>query len=490
MLLERIYEWAHSHPTKTAIICNDVAVNYASFSRAIDAARRFLEPHALPAGRTAIVLVHSPADAWIILLALRSLGLNTICVYSIDHALQLKLRNMAFVVVTQREATAHKLEAKTLAGINVLTIPTAIYANIHTGDLPLIDSNCAPFGGQIIYTSGTTGIPKKVLLDSTFEDLRNEWRARLYSFNKDTITFENCQLWSAVGERSPSAVWHVGGCVVYDLRDLNRMFRHGVNSTTLSSATLKKLIQSLDRSEPPHHDCELFVTSGFLSVTLAEVVISRVTKRLGLTYATSELGTPLMLSRVEATKDMHWLAPDDRRTIEIVDENGNVCREGELRFLLTEVDCTSYLDDAEASAKVFRNGFFYPGDVAVRRADGRIRILGRIDDVVNVQGKKYPVAPIEHRIQQLLGVDEVCVFSGLNAAGNEEIAVAVQSSRQLSRSELEAVARQCVPFELVRFTVFNEFPRTETGTGKTRRSMLKKQLFPLNRAGTQAPHSA
>ena len=72
MLLERIYEWAHSHPTKTAIICNDVAVNYASFSRAIDAARRFLEPHALAAGRTAIVLVHSPADAWIILLVVLS----------------------------------------------------------------------------------------------------------------------------------------------------------------------------------------------------------------------------------------------------------------------------------------------------------------------------------------------------------------------------------------------------------------------------------
>jgi acyl-coenzyme A synthetase/AMP-(fatty) acid ligase len=166
------------------------------------------------------------------------------------------------------------------------------------------------------------------------------------------------------------------------------MFRHGVNSTTLSSATLKKLVQSLDRSEPPHHDCELFVTSGFLSTTLAEEVISRVTKRLGLTYATSELGTPLLLSRVEATRDMQWLAPDDGRTIEIVDENGNVCREGELRLLLTEVDCTSYLDDDEASAKVFRNGYFYPGDMAVRRPDGRICILGRVDDVVNVQGKK------------------------------------------------------------------------------------------------------
>ena len=68
-------------------------------------------------------------------------------------------------------------------------------------------------------------------------------------------------------------------------------------------------------------------------------------------------------------------------------------------------------------------------------------------------------------------------FSGLNAAGNEELAVAIQSGRQLSRSELETVARRCAPFERVRFTVFNEFPRTETGTGKTQRSMLKKQLF-------------
>src|SRR5262249_5340900 len=121
------------------------------------------------------------------------------------------------------------------------------------------------------------------------------------------------------------------------------------------------------------------------------------------------------------------------------------------------------------------NGFFYPGDMAVRRADGRIRILGRVDDVVNVQGQKYPVAPIEHKIQQWLDVDEVCVFSGLNASGNEELAVAVQSSRQLSRSELDAVARRCAPFERIRFTVFKEFPKT--GLGKTRRSMLKKQLF-------------
>ena len=479
MLLERIYEWAVSHPTKTAIVCDDVAINYASFSRAIDAARRFLEPHALPAGRTAILLVNSPPDAWVLLLALRSLGLNTICLRNIEEALRLKLRNIAFVVVTDREATSHKFKAKALAGINVITIPTAIYANIHIGELPLIESNAVPFGDHIIWTSGTTGIPKKLLLDSKFEDLRNEWRARLYSFSKDTVIFENTQVWSGVGGKSPPAVWHVGGCVVYDFRpdSFSRIFRHGVDSLKLTPMTLRELLRSLDTSGPMDHDCELIIGSGFLSVPLAEEAINRVTRRFVIAYGASEIGTTPLLSRVTITDDIHWLTPDDRRTIQIVDENGNICREGELRFLLTEVDCASYLDDAEASAKVFRNGFFYPGDMAVRRPDGRIRILGRIDDVVNVQGLKYPVAPIEHKIQQLLGVDEVCVFSGLNAAGNEEIAVAVQSSRQLSRSELEVVVRRIRSFNSVRFIVMNEFPRSETGTDRTRRSMLKKQLF-------------
>src|SRR5262249_7754736 len=178
-----------------------------------------------------------------------------------------------------------------------------------------------------------------------------------------------------------------------------------------------------------------------------------------------------------ATKDMHWLSPGDGRTVQIVDERGNECLEGELRIPLTDIDCTSYLDDQEASAKVFRNGFFYPGDMAVRRADGRIRIRGRVDEVLNVQGRKHAVAPIEHAIQHQLGVDEVCVFSGLNAAGNEELAVAIQSARQLSRPELEGVARWFASFERVRFMVLNEFPRTDTGTRKTRRSMLKKLVF-------------
>ena len=56
----------------------------------------------------------------------------------------------------------------------------------------------------------------------------------------------------------------------------------------------------------------------FLSVPLAEEAISRVARRLMITYGSSEMGATLLLSRFTATHDMHWLAPPDGRTIQIV----------------------------------------------------------------------------------------------------------------------------------------------------------------------------
>ena len=99
------------------------------------------------------------------------------------------------------------------------------------------------------------------------------------------------------------------------------------------------------------------------------------------------------------------------RKVQIVDEEGRDCspgQEGDLRVLVRETDVTSYLDDEAASAKFFRDGYFYPGDIAVGRSDGRIRILGRAADVLNLQGQKIAVAPLEQRVQEFLGVSTVC----------------------------------------------------------------------------------
>src|SRR5262249_3188696 len=87
------------------------------------------------------------------------------------------------------------------------------------------------------------------------------------------------------------------------------------------------------------------------------------------------------------------------------------------------------------------------------------------------------VAPIEQAIQRDLKVDEVCLFSGLNKQGYEEVVVAIQSNREIEKTELESVAHKFFPSERVRFAIYREFPRTETGMRKVKRALLKKLVF-------------
>ncbi len=116
------------------------------------------------------------------------------------------------------------------------------------------------------------------------------------------------------------------------------------------------------------------------------------------------------------------------------------------------------------------------------RADGRIRILGRVADVLNVKGEKIAVAPLEQRIRQTLEVDEVCLFSGLNAAGQNELVIVIESDSEPPKEKLNSISgefgsREFGEFDKVRFSVLREFPRAEAGTAKILRAALRKLVF-------------
>ncbi len=54
-------------------------------------------------------------------------------------------------------------------------------------------------------------------------------------------------------------------------------------------------------------------------------------------------------------------------------------------------------------------GYYFTGDGARRDADGRYRIIGRVDDVINVSGHRFGTAEIENAINQAKGVVESAV---------------------------------------------------------------------------------
>jgi acyl-coenzyme A synthetase/AMP-(fatty) acid ligase len=484
MILERIYQWAQRQPDQPALISNDFPLTYLSFWNAIRRACDFFAGEDLPAGGNAVILVRSLLDTWIIVMALRALSLNTICVRSNEQTKSLGTRGAACLVTTQPEAATYGLPEDVWSGTKVVIMPSpANSIENKDGLLPWYSGGSA-FGGHILYTSGTTGTYKKLWMGGEFEDRRNRIRAQLYSFDRRTVYHSlDFELWTGTGFKTSSAVWHAGGCVVLDERKENfeNFFSHGANFAKLLPWQLKVLLLRW-REEPgcPDSGFALAVGGGFLPAHLAEEAHRKITTRLSVNYSSTEINSVRLHSDFTVKDDLYWLMPTDAERVQIVDEGGKECQinqQGELRILPADVDCHEYLDDKEATAKVFRGGFFYPGDMAVKREDGRIRILGRVGDVIVLKGEKLATAPLEQDIQRRLQVEEVCVFSGLSSRGEEELIIAIESARAIAKSELEAIAGKFPRFEKVRFSIRSNFPRTVTGRRKINRALLKKMVF-------------
>lgn len=482
MITNRIYEWAHSQPNKTALIYNDVSITYWNFARSIVALRNFFRQQDLAAGQTALVLVRNLADAWAIVMALRSLGVNTSTVGSARHAENLKIRNAACLVITEGEQNLHFYNSNALIGTKVIIVPET-FNNVQRGDLVPGSQDVSSFGGHMLFTSGTTGTYKKLIDKGENEEKRNIVRARQLSFGKETVAhLFDFPLWTGAGFKQPSAVWYMGGCVILDQtkNKYSNAFKYGITFASVVPPMVNALIVSRKNSAAhPNIHTEFALAGGFVSPQAAKQVVSDLNSRLSSYYSSTETGGIVMYMNYVADDDLYWFIPSFQ-DVEIIDEfcmNCAVGQEGQLRVRLTEIDCNGYLDDTEASAQVFRDGFFYPGDMAVRRSDGRIRILGRTDDVVNLRGLKRAAAPIEQAIQNALRVDEVCLFSSLDDKGNEEFVIAIETDREVEQTKLQAVSREFASFGRVRFVMFKEFPRAETGMRKIQRSTLRKLIF-------------
>ena len=478
MIIDRIYEWARIQPNKNAIIWNDIEISYAWFARLIEITRRFLERQHLPRGSTCALVIRNLADCWIVCIAARAIGLNTISLRNASQARQLEIRDLSCFVTV--EAEVRDLASPQSANARIINIPISIYSNASQDDLPVPLEINSIYGGHILYTSGTTGAYKKLLWHASDEEQRATARAKFHQFDARTVLHNLAYLWTGAGFKRPLSVWRVGGCVVFDQTPdfLSKFFQHGITNALILPSTLDQLLSTHKLRLASSVRPTLNVGGSVLSPHQVLRALDQLNSDVIIEYSATELSTPPLMSIVRNEDDIVWLWPQAGRDISIVNEElASVApnEEGILRIALNNLDFESYYDEPGGKS-AFNDGYFYPGDMAVKRADGRIQILGRIGDVINIGGTKFAVAPIEQRLQRHLGADEVCLFAHLNDTGQEELIVAIQSSSAPAQAKLDDVRREFSAFESVKFHVLNEFPRTDTGTAKVQRVILKNLL--------------
>jgi len=129
--------------------------------------------------------------------------------------------------------------------------------------------------------------------------------------------------------------------------------------------------------------------------------------------------------------------------VAIIDDDGRILgsnRDGEVVARGPSV-FDGYLDNAEANAKAFVNGWFRTGDLGRFDDDGYLTLTGRLKDVINRGGEKIGTAEVEAVLLRHPQVTEVCVFGIPHPSLGEEVAAAVATRRVVTGQELQAYAR-------------------------------------------------
>jgi acyl-coenzyme A synthetase/AMP-(fatty) acid ligase len=222
---------------------------------------------------------------------------------------------------------------------------------------------------------------------------------------------------------------------------------------------------------------QLAVTGGTMTPSQVDQAKARITPRLFNWLGSTEAGV-VALTPLDTPEDhkWHWLASG--RVVEIVDESDSPVPTGEIGRVRvsTAGGPTSYLNDEAATRAFFKDGFFYPGDLAVMRSDGRMALQGRVTDVINVRGDKVSPAPIEDRLGELLGVSGVCLFSMQNDSGEEEIHVVIETPTPIDSERLiAAINQELYGFSRARVHFAAALPRNQMG--KVLRQAVRAQAI-------------
>ena len=146
-----------------------------------------------------------------------------------------------------------------------------------------------------------------------------------------------------------------------------------------------------------------------------------------------------------------------------------------------------YVENPEANADAFVDGWFRTGDEGMLDDDGYLTLTGRLKEQINRGGEKISPLEVDARLLAHRAVADAVTFAIPDARLGEEVAAAVVLEPGVEAPEAalqDFVAQTLAPFKVPRRIVFvNELPKGPTG--KLQRIGLAERLD-LHDSGTPA----
>jgi acyl-coenzyme A synthetase/AMP-(fatty) acid ligase len=464
---------ASERPDAVALIEDGRAISFAQFSRDIVRFTAALRELGLARGSTVAVQCRTISTHWLLLLALEQLNVATASFDAREGApSHADLLLSADLVLTDAElgpvAVKRQFEVTPEWVRGVLArepVEGAVREQQSPDDIV-----------RILRTSGTTGRPKRIAFTRRMNELRTRRYGERYAFTGDSRYLRTLPFSIGLPYGCATACLRAGGCVVNARGEsVDVVTKYGITHLTLLPNQLKALLDGLPADFVKPANLMISTSGSALSDQLAERALRSLATELIDNFGSNEVGG---ISWRRMSLGDNFASVCAGTEVEVVDASGRPLPSGvpgQLR-VRSEGMVHGYLGDPEATRRFFRDGWFYPSDVAVLDGPRRLRVIGRADEMITTIGGKFAPSDLEAIVTARLGEGDVGVCTVAGKDGAENVYVAIAGAR-LGHQELlalvtEAFSKLIIGNFLV--VVMRAIPRN-TG-GKIQRDRLKEMI--------------
>ncbi|MDJ0949148.1 MAG: class I adenylate-forming enzyme family protein [Alphaproteobacteria bacterium] len=435
---------AETRPDRPAIEDGDRTITYGELDvRVTDAAAR-LQAAGVRSGDVVGVMLPDSADHLIVLWALARAGGVAL---SLNAALPMteKLRSVAQVDVTHLITDPGSPGVGDLRVLPVQDVVTSAPPEA-TETAPFVAPALRPEAPvTMLQTSGTTGAPKLIVRShAQFKDyIRRDQQG--HGFTPTDRYLAVVRMSFSFGRDSCLSMTYIGATVVID-RSTSRdgliaaVREERITALILTPAHLRALLDHADVDGVLFPQVRALVV-GSAAVTSEERLRARLrlTPSLQERYGLNETGA----IAVAAPADQDAV-PDavgrllDGIDAQVVDSDGRPLPTGEVGLIGFRGAHfpTGYFRDPDETARAFRDGWFYPSDLAALNDDGYVFLKGRADDVISNEGAMFYPIEVENVLLMHPAVAEVAAFGWPHPRQGEVTAAAVVMKSAISFDEL------------------------------------------------------
>ena len=440
---QAIFDRAQAEPDIACLVDGATQLSYGDFVRRVRQWAAWLGDNEIAKGDRIAIAMANNADHLALILACSATG-------AVHYS------------IASGEIAANQIIIDKFAIRTIITDGPSDYSNCRAIDLTetrpdqdyrqaALDTPChGDDPWKIIPSSGSTGAPK-LILQTQANEIGYHSRMPAWPDFGPLRFLQTIELKYSWGTRLCVSVLRAGGKLFMSgetpsMRETARMLvEHNIThmaTTPFHAVNLAKYF-AIEKTSPSSLKY-VRLSAAVATTHIQEMVRKHLSPNLWNVYGANEVGDmtvadPALLARLPNSIGVANKGVE----ISVVDQHGRECKTGETGLLRARGYNypTAYFDNPEATAKAFRDGWYFPGDLASIGPGGEVMYRGRADHLMNFDGIKIAPADIEDALESHPCVQQAVAFAFPHPEHQDVPCVAVTLRTPEREEELKRFAR-------------------------------------------------